>query len=156
MPGASLTASFCQASTPSFNVTTDGDLTACFEVTSRRDPRAETFIYGRYDADDRSFVVDADRLATLRRLTVQDAPRCGRCFAKYHCAGDCPSKRLYPGADDALTARCVINRALTLDHLEERVVRGHAAASCGNGGGASEPVPASGRHGCKPTDREVS
>jgi uncharacterized protein len=125
-------------------------------VTSRRDPRAETFIYGRYDADHRSFVFDADRLATLRRLTVHDAPRCGRCFAKYHCAGDCPSKRLYPGADDAVIARCVINRALTLDHLEERVVRARATACGGIGGGASELVPVPSRRGCEAANREVS
>ena len=116
---ASLACSFCQASRPSFNVTTEGDVTACYEITGRDDPRAETFIYGSHDPARRSFVFDQARIAALRRLTVNDAPRCARCFAKYHCAGDCPSKRLYPGADDAVVARCAINRRLTLDQLEE-------------------------------------
>lgn len=124
---ASLTSSFCQASMPSFNVTTEGDLTACYEVTGRHDPRAETFIYGSYDAAGRSFLFDEARLAALRRLTVHDAPRCAHCFAKYHCAGDCPSKRLYSGADEAVIARCEINRRLTLDQLEEHVLRGPTA-----------------------------
>jgi len=116
---SSLACSFCQASRPSFNVTTEGDVTACYEVTGRDDIRAETFIYGSYDAGHRSFAFDHARVAVLRRLTVNDAPRCARCFAKYHCAGDCPSKRLYPGADGAVVARCEINRRLTLDQLEE-------------------------------------
>ncbi len=116
---ASLACSFCQASRPSFNITTEGDVTACYEITGRDDPRAETFIYGSHDPARRSFVFDEARVAALRRLTVNDAPRCARCFAKYHCAGDCPSKRLYPGADDAVIARCAINRRLTLDQLEE-------------------------------------
>jgi uncharacterized protein len=116
---SSLACSFCQASRPSFNVTTEGDVTACYEVTGRDDVRATTFIYGTYDAEVRSFAFDTSRVAALRRLTVNDAPRCARCFAKYHCAGDCPSKRLYPGADDAVVARCQINRRLTLDQLEE-------------------------------------
>ena len=116
---ASLSCSFCQVSRPSFNVTTEGDVTACYEVTGRDDTRADTFIYGSHDPARRSFVFDEARIATLRRLTVNDAPRCARCFAKYHCAGDCPSKRLYPGADDAVVARCAINRRLTLDQLEE-------------------------------------
>ena len=44
--------------------------------------------------------------------------------------GDCPSKRLYSGADDAVVARCEINRRLTLDQLEEvREGPRHAAGS---------------------------
>ena len=82
-------------------------------------PRAGVFIYGRHDAATRSFVFDPERVAALRRLTVDEAPRCARCFAKYHCAGDCPSKRLFAGADEAVVGRCEINRALTLDQLEE-------------------------------------
>jgi len=138
---SSLTTSFCQACTPSFNVTTEGDLTACYEVTGRHDPRAETFIYGSYDSASRSFVLDEARLAALHRLTVHDAPRCAHCFAKYHCAGDCPSKRLYPGADDAVIARCEINRRLTLDQLEEHVLRGPTATSVGGEQSASASAP---------------
>lgn len=117
----SLSCSFCQASKPSFNVTTEGDVTACYEVTGRDDPRATTFVYGAYDPQRRSFIFDAERVAVLQRLTVNDAPRCARCFAKYHCAGDCPAKRLYAGADDAVIARCEINRRLTLDQLEASI-----------------------------------
>jgi uncharacterized protein len=115
----SLCHAFCQVSLPSFNVTTVGDVTACYEVTQRDDPRAGVFLYGRHDAATRSFVFHPQRVAALRRLTVDEAPRCARCFAKYHCAGDCPSKRLFAGADDAVVGRCAINRALTLDQLEE-------------------------------------
>ena len=116
---SSLACSFCQVSRPSFNITTEGDVTACYEITGRDDSRAGTFIYGSYDASCGSFVFDDTRVAALRHLTVNDAPRCARCFAKYHCAGDCPSKRLFPGADDAVMGRCAINRQLTLDQLEE-------------------------------------
>ncbi len=116
---SSLCHTFCQVSLPSFNVTTEGDVTACYEITGRDDPRAGVFIYGRHDAATRSFAFDPARVAALRRLTVDEAPRCARCFAKYHCAGDCPSKRLFAGADEAVVGRCEINRALTLDQLEE-------------------------------------
>jgi uncharacterized protein len=124
----SLSCSFCQASKPSFNVTTEGDVTACYEVTGRDDARAGTFFYGRHERERRSFVFDAERVASLRRLTVASAPRCARCFAKYHCAGDCPAKRLFPGADEAVAARCEINRRLTLEQLE-RALLSQAAAT---------------------------
>jgi len=97
-------------------------------VMSRDDPRAGTFIYGSFDAARREFVYDSERLAALRRLTVNEAPRCANCFAKYHCAGDCPGKRLYPGADDAVVARCAINRRLTLDQLEAHLLGESAVA----------------------------
>jgi uncharacterized protein len=117
-----LATSFCQACRPSFNVTTDGDVTACFEVIDRDDPRERTFIFGAYDETGGDFVFDEQRIAGLRRLTVREAERCQRCFSKYHCAGDCPSKRLYPGADDAVLARCVINRRLTQDRIEDELI----------------------------------
>lgn len=115
----SLSCTFCQASKPSFNVTTEGDVTACYEVTGRDDPRAATFVYGAHDPARHAFSFDETRVAALRRLTVTEAPRCARCFAKYHCAGDCPSKRLHDGSDAAVIARCEINRRLTRDQLEE-------------------------------------
>jgi uncharacterized protein len=118
----SLAHAFCQASAPSFNVTSDGDITACYEVTGRDDPRAETFIYGAYDPAQRAFAFDDARIAALRRLTVDDAPRCALCFCKYHCAGDCASKRLYPGGEESVIARCQINRRLTRDQLEDALM----------------------------------
>jgi len=115
--GASL--AFCQACAPSFNVTTEGDVTSCYEVVDRSDPRAQTFIFGAYEGSSGSFRFDEPRIRELRRLTVDNAPRCSRCFAKYNCAADCPAKRLYPGSTQAATYRCLINRQLTQDQLEE-------------------------------------
>ena len=117
---------FCQASRPSFNVTPAGDVTSCYEVTGPADPRASLFLYGAYDPGaPGAFRFDGARIARLRRLTVDAASRCRRCFAKYHCAGDCPSKRLFPGADHAVAARCAVNRRLTLDQLERGLVAEH-------------------------------
>lgn len=121
--------SFCDVSAPSFNVTPDGDVTACYEVSDAQDSRAEHFIFGRYDADTNGFSFDADRIAALRGLTVEAATRCDRCFCKYSCAGDCPAKRLSDSAADPLAGRCLITRRLTQDLLEESLLgTGDAAA----------------------------
>lgn len=121
--------SFCQVSEPSFSVTVDGDVTACYEVTDRQDPRADTFIYGAFDTASGKFVFEPERIDGLAHLTVANAPRCAKCFCKYHCAGDCPSKRLYPGSQEAVARRCAINRRLTQDQLELSLL------------GASDAVP---------------
>ena len=114
--------SFCQASAPSFTVTTSGRVTACYEVADGDDPRAGTFVFGAYERAAGAFAVDAGRIRELRRLTVDSIPHCRRCFAKYNCAGDCPAKRLYPGSDEPMAYRCQINRRLTQDQLEETLL----------------------------------
>ncbi len=85
---SSLACSFCQASRPSFNITTEGDVTACYEVTGRDDSRADTFIYGSYDPTHRSFAFDAARVDALApshrqrraalRALLRQVPLCRR------------------------------------------------------------------------------
>lgn len=116
------TDSFCEVTAPSFNVTPDGDVTACYEVSDARDARADVFVFGRFDPEMGSFTFDAEKIAVLRGLTVAAAQRCERCFCKYHCAGDCAAKRLYPGASQPLAGRCTITRRLTQDLIEETLM----------------------------------
>jgi uncharacterized protein len=106
---------FCQASAPSFNVTTEAD------VFLLQSPIGVTRVPRRSFAhqDSGEFVFDERRICELRRLTVEHSERCSRCFAKYNCAADCPAKRLYPGSAQPATYRCSINRRLTQDQLEE-------------------------------------
>ena len=68
-------------------------------------------------------VFDAQRLAALRRLSVDHLPFCQDCFCKWHCAGDCLSKALESSRLERHdgTARCKINRALTLAWLQTTV-----------------------------------
>jgi len=109
---------FCQAAGHSFAVTTEGDVTACYEVCNRRDPRAEVFLYGRYDSAAGQFVFDEPKRRRLLDLTVNRVPFCERCFCKYHCAGDCPAKRLASfdeGLPRHVTERCYIAQELNRD-----------------------------------------
>ena len=117
-----VTASFCQACEPSFTVTTAGCVTACYEVADPADPRADTFIYGRFDERLGRFEFDTDKMLQLKDLSVQHVPFCQRCFAKYQCAGDCPAKRLLmfdQGVPSAVSQRCRISQELTKDQIVE-------------------------------------
>ncbi len=138
----SLGLAFCQASRPSFNVTPAGDVTSCYEVTGPADPRSSMFLYGAFERGaPGAFRFDEARIHRLRRLTVAEASRCRRCFAKYHCAGDCPSKRLFPGAEALVAERCAINRRLTLDQLERELAPSAASAVAGPApGSVAAPV----------------
>lgn len=125
-----ISTTFCQAAGSSFTITTDGEVTACYEVHDRADPRAETFFYGRYDAPGGRFVFDDDKLAALRRLTVGSLAFCADCFCKYHCSGDCPAKRLSAyegGVPDTVSSRCYISQELTRDQIIRALRQGSRA-----------------------------
>ena len=114
---------FCKVSSGSFTVTPTGDVTACYEVSYKSDPRSERFFFGRFDHEAGDFVFDDAKLAELSRLTVHNIPYCRDCFCRWHCAGDCAAKVLdgIDLEDHRGSARCQINRTLTLNQLQRRL-----------------------------------
>jgi len=114
---------FCKANVGSFTVTPAGDVTACYEVSYRSDPRADRYLFGHYDAVAGAYVFDEDKLAALHELTVHNMPFCERCFCKWHCAGDCSAKVIGTGKpqDNQGSERCEITRRLTLKMLQREL-----------------------------------
>jgi uncharacterized protein len=125
----SLCSKFCAAAGDGFNVLPEGIATSCYEVTEADDPRAAMFHYGRYDSG--SFVFDEERLARLRRFSVEHLDHCSDCFCRWHCAGDCLA-RVLDGSTSQVHAgspRCELNRTLLRAHLERLVrIEGDAGA----------------------------
>jgi uncharacterized protein len=81
---------FCTSvAAPNWTVKTDGTVAAC-----TRDDAPEIFEYGFYDQAQDELVFDADAINKIRDLNVFNYEECRDCFAKYHCAGDCPDRRL--------------------------------------------------------------
>lgn len=114
--------SFCGCAFDPFNITHEGDVTGCFEVCDRQNPLAKDFHFGTYSWEQGAFVIDENRLARLRGMTVPNKPQCQRCFAKWTCSGDCPVKG--NGFGDGLgdgRPRCVITQALTREILARAI-----------------------------------
>ena len=81
---------FCTSvGVPNWTVSVDGSLVAC-----ARDGGPKAFIYGNVDLTTRTVNIDEAKVAGLREMNVLNYPECEECFAKYHCAGDCPDRRL--------------------------------------------------------------
>jgi uncharacterized protein len=115
-----ITRSFCKANGKSFCVTPKGFLSSCYEVLEESDPASKTFFFGRII--NKEIQVDQDRLNRLADFDVESKNKCKNCFAKYHCAGDCPVKSLIAANDQNLSVyRCKINRALTKHQLFESI-----------------------------------
>jgi uncharacterized protein len=103
---------FCKAAGSSFGVTPDGYITSCYEVLDRTNPLSEIFFYGKIYKD--RLVLDREKLKKLTGFNVFKKEKCRKCFARFHCAGDCPAKSiLFDSEDQDQNYRCFINRELT-------------------------------------------
>jgi uncharacterized protein len=118
-----VTDAFCKAAHGGFTVTPTGDITACYEVSYRSDPRSERYFFGRYDPELGKYTIDEGKLESLGEITVFNMPYCQDCFCKWHCAGDCSAKleTWRDPANHGGSYRCEINRYLTLNQIQRRM-----------------------------------
>jgi len=74
---------------PSWTVDVNGVIYAC-----HRDDAPDEFIFGKYDINTNSLQLDTTKIENIRKMVVLNYEECKDCFCKYHCAGDCPDRRL--------------------------------------------------------------
>jgi radical SAM protein with 4Fe4S-binding SPASM domain len=115
------TNTFCTATSNALIVTTDGELTACYEVFDHSHILAEDFIIGRIDLT-QGVVLYPDKRENLQKKISDNRHACEDCFCYYHCAGDCPPKAFLSHLSND-KFRCSVTRAITreliLDKIEE-------------------------------------
>lgn len=117
-----LTDHFCAATQDLFALTPDGSVSSCYEVFEESSPRAPVFLYGAADGEG-GWRFDREKIAFLRRQSVDRRAHCAGCFARWSCGGDCYHKALAIHGDGefAGTERCDIIRALTQDQILARI-----------------------------------
>lgn len=122
----SVTNKFCQVCDDLLAISPDGHVSACYEVGELDDPRADTFFYGRLNADSGEIEIDEEKLRRLRTLTVEHKASCANCFCKWSCAGECASKLALEGSawEPVDSPRCTVNRELTLDQMRDYLAHG--------------------------------
>ncbi|MBN1559041.1 radical SAM protein [candidate division KSB1 bacterium] len=120
-----LTSTFCGACGSNFSVTPFGDVTSCFEVTEKEDPRSAIFFYGKWQDAKKEFDIQEDKLDYLRSFHVQNISYCRDCLAKWHCAGDCLAK-VAADADvegERDSNRCRLNQEITKRRIMQFFVK---------------------------------
>ena len=86
---------FCSSvAVPNWTVCVDGSIYCC-----ERDDAPDEFLLGRFDFDRREIILDENKIQNVRKLNVFSYEECTDCFCKYHCAGDCPDRRLSEKTD---------------------------------------------------------
>lgn len=71
-----------------FVVTSDGDISICHCVGSRKDRLYDKFIFGQISSDGK-VVVDEEKLYKILSHDHNRNKRCKECIAHWHCAGGC-------------------------------------------------------------------
>ena len=113
---------FCGTCQTPFSVTPDGFISACYEACWEGADHGDRLLIGQYDRDRQDFIINAQRLAELRRRHIHNMPGCQNCFCKYACAGDCPVRnwRAADREDASLLAtgvRCDLIRSVGAMYL---------------------------------------
>lgn len=121
---------YCGVTDPNFVLTQNGDISSCYEIMSRKDPRSSEYFYGSYNRENRSFEVDEQAIKAARTRDVNGLTTCRQCFAKWQCAGDCQARWLddvtgFPR--EKADIRCKINRELVRRRIFAELDRQHSA-----------------------------
>lgn len=118
-----LTSRFCGAYGEGFSLTPQGNVSGCFEVYDEQADFADDVIFGNFDERINRYVFDEKKLERLRAHNVHTQSWCDGCFAKWHCAGDCPNKTRHAAGDGEFQGMpsCEITRSIVLDQILRKV-----------------------------------
>ncbi len=104
-----------------FCITPDATITACHREASENDMSYDNFVYGKIT--DKEVIIDKNKLYNITNThSFEQNKNCISCFARWHCAGGCPSAKLYDmnyiGAEEK---RCDFTRMFLKKVLEKRL-----------------------------------
>ncbi|HYF30058.1 MAG TPA: radical SAM protein [Chitinophagaceae bacterium] len=119
----SLSNHFCGITQDSFCLTTDGQVSACYETFMAENEWSKVFFYGKPDPHSNGYQFNIPVLNNLRGQAVQHRGFCNGCFAKWTCGGDCYHKSLTVNGQEEFQGsdRCHIIRELTKDQLLQKI-----------------------------------
>jgi uncharacterized protein len=117
-----ITNTFCKATSDALIVTSDGELTACYEVFNRSHPLSDDFIIGKLDLE-KGIKLYAKKREKLLQKIADNRDRCKDCFCYFHCAGDCPPKAFMSRKTND-QFRCTVTRDITKAMLIDKLIEG--------------------------------
>lgn len=78
-----------------FVVTSEGDISTCHTVGSKRDELYDDFIFGHIDENTGDVNINDDKLRNILSYDVTKNDGCSECAARWHCAGGCYADRFH-------------------------------------------------------------
>ena len=120
---------FCTAmGIPNWTVQMNGDIGCC-----SMNGAPEEFVFGHLDYGTGDVVIDKTKLETIKKMNVLHYDECVDCFAKYHCAGDCPDRRITNKSDCGSIRKIgeyILNEKINATSGSKLAVGGDHSNSC--------------------------
>jgi uncharacterized protein len=108
---------FCPVGRDALIVSPDGAIDACYLPEERwRQPGLDMSL-GWVDTGAHRLCIDIDAINRVRRLNVNNKPRCAHCFCRFHCAGGCYVRQPAGKAPGDYDDLCVHTRLVTAARL---------------------------------------
>jgi uncharacterized protein len=117
----SLQASFCPVGKDALLISPAGEISACYLIEADWARAGLDLTFGTISGDSPKFLLDLDKLETIRDLTRQPAPLCESCLCRYHCAGGCYVNHHSIRQARQYDAVCVRTRLITIGKLLRRM-----------------------------------
>jgi uncharacterized protein len=115
-----ITDTFCTATNDALIVTSDGELTACYEVFDHSHVLSGDFIIGKIDVKE-GIIFYRGKRELLQRKILENKNKCRNCFCYFHCAGDCPPKSI-TARRNGDKFRCTVTKAVTREMIIDRII----------------------------------
>jgi uncharacterized protein len=115
-----ITDTFCSAPSNALIVTSDGELTACYEVFDHSHILSDDFIIGRIDLKEGVVLYPGKRENLFKKIS-ENKKKCKECFCTWHCAGDCPPKAMMAHRNND-NFRCTVTRAITRELIIDKII----------------------------------
>lgn len=105
----------CRSCVPMPQLNPDGSVSSC-DMALFRDTKdvLKQFIYGEWDATQKSIAYDADKIGHLQRRTWDNIDKCKSCDIAQYCAGGCAGRVAYETGSiyDTIPAYCAATKYL--------------------------------------------
>jgi len=101
-------------------MTPDGFVTACFMRTNNFNKNNDSFIYGHFDEQNGTLVIDWVKLLSFYKEIKLANCKCENCFNSFHCSKNCPIKCPLLNQND-FDFDCTIEKWIGLANIIETI-----------------------------------
>jgi radical SAM protein with 4Fe4S-binding SPASM domain len=101
---------YCNVLKDVLYLTPDDSVSTCFLHSDRKSPGTDSWKFGNFNKKRNEFVLDTQRIDTIKRKAIEIPGYCRNCINAYHCTRNCPDI-------------CSIHEAHAVDPVDHKVMK---------------------------------
>lgn len=110
---------YCQILRDVLQILPGSGASTCFKTGTVDEAQTQETLIGQLDPASGKFVINHPYIQSLRYRLAADAPQCGECFNRYHCARTCPDDCPLMEALLFPSFRCTVQKMLVTAELQQ-------------------------------------